>query len=77
MPGSGIIKNYFVANACCANCRKWNGGSLDINSDEQDFIYALGPTASGLESDSMTARMQRHISYGEPIRMAVVGCTNS
>ncbi|KAI9767457.1 MAG: hypothetical protein M1840_005686 [Geoglossum simile] len=64
-PGSGITKNIFTVNARCSNCRRWGkGGSLALDSRNQDFIYAWGPTTSTIESDSKTATIQRHIAYG-------------
>ncbi|KAH0536468.1 hypothetical protein FGG08_006649 [Glutinoglossum americanum] len=64
VPGSGIVHDQFVVNARCTNCRKWDQGSLSVDSESQEFIYALGPTWSSIRTDSKSALMQRHIGYG-------------
>ncbi|KAH0551425.1 hypothetical protein GP486_007359 [Trichoglossum hirsutum] len=63
-PGSGILDNRFVVNARCTNCRSWAGGSLDVKSKDQPFIYAWGPSWSFISTDSKSANMQRHSQYG-------------
>lgn len=64
LAGTGIINDTYVVNAKCSNCRTWNTGSLDLKSTTQPWIYALGPSKN-LQSNSMTAGIQRHEEYGE------------
>jgi len=64
LPGTAISNNNFIVNAQCSNCRSWNGGSLNVTSHTQNFIYAVGPDVS-LQSDDKAAGMQRHANYGQ------------
>lgn len=64
LPGTLISNNNFIVNAQCSNCRSWNGGSLNITSHAQNFIYAVGPDVN-LQSDDKAAGMQRHSNYGQ------------
>lgn len=50
--------------AVCHNCRKWDGGSLDVLSTEQPWMYAFGPSGNPVTSDSPTADLTQHFSYG-------------
>ncbi|PSS27468.1 hypothetical protein M430DRAFT_54983 [Amorphotheca resinae ATCC 22711] len=63
LSGSGISNNKMTANAMCQNCRSWKGGSIDPTNTKAQFIYASGPHGS-LKSNSFTAGIQRHASYG-------------
>lgn len=58
-------------NGRCTNCTTWNRGSLDLNSTNQAFIYALGPSSGSLvklQSNSISANLERHSIYGEESR---------
>lgn len=53
----------YVYSAVCHNCRSWRGGSLDVNSTSQQFIFATGP--GGDEgSDSDQASVKLHYEHG-------------
>ncbi|KIW19359.1 hypothetical protein PV08_03654 [Exophiala spinifera] len=62
LEGSGIINDVFVVNAKCTGCRSWDGGSVDVDSDDQDMIWALGPDGS-LKSDDVSASISQHGEY--------------
>ncbi|OCL01745.1 iron reductase domain protein [Glonium stellatum] len=63
LPGTTINNQSFVLNAVCRNCRSWNGGSLDVTSTTQPWMYAFGPT-NDITSDSPSAPLRRHRDYG-------------
>lgn len=63
LPGTSITNQSFVLNAVCRNCRSWNGGSLDVTSTTQPWMYAFGPT-NDIMSDSPSAPLRRHRDYG-------------
>lgn len=61
--GSGISNSTMTASVQCHNCRSWKGGSVDPGDTAANFLFASGPHGS-LQSDSVTADLQRHASYG-------------
>jgi hypothetical protein len=63
LSGTSITNNSFILNAVCHNCRSWRGGSLDVTSTAQPWIYALGPNLE-LQSDALDAPLRRHHAYG-------------
>lgn len=71
LDGSFIQNGFFVMNMLCRGCRSWNGGSLNFSSTAQPFIYAVGPNGVPIASDSQTAGLRRHDSYGRFFRNAV------
>lgn len=53
----------YVYSAVCHNCRTWRGGSLDVNSTSQQFIFATGPGGdSGSDSDQASVKL--HYEHG-------------
>lgn len=62
-PGSGISNGTMTASVQCHNCRSWKGGSVDPTNTAASFLFASGPRES-LDSNSVTANLQRHSSYG-------------
>ncbi|OBT58647.1 hypothetical protein VE04_01230 [Pseudogymnoascus sp. 24MN13] len=64
LDGSSIQNDFFVMNALCRGCRSWNGGSLNLSTTAQPFIYAVGPNGVPISSDSQTAGLRRHDSFG-------------
>ncbi|OBT88244.1 hypothetical protein VE02_02776 [Pseudogymnoascus sp. 03VT05] len=64
LDGSSIQNGFFVMNALCRGCRSWNGGSLNLSTTVQPFIYAVGPNGVPISSDSQTAGLRRHDSFG-------------
>lgn len=50
-------------NAVCHNASAWDGGSLDLRSSSQSFMFAFGPKHD-LRSDSLLAPLLRHEQYG-------------
>lgn len=63
LPGTGISNQTMIVNARCGNCRSWKGGSLNIDTTAENFIYASGPSGH-LNEDSATAGIKRHSRYG-------------
>lgn len=61
--GSGISNGTMTASVLCHNCRSWKGGSIDPTNTAARFVFASGPGGS-LNSNSVTANLQRHSSYG-------------
>lgn len=68
--GTGISDGYMSIVARCKNhCRSWRGngldgkGWLDVNSPNQDCIYAAGPKDS-LYSDKRDASLKFHQEFG-------------
>ncbi|KFY81202.1 hypothetical protein V499_00028 [Pseudogymnoascus sp. VKM F-103] len=64
LDGSSIQNGFFVMNALCRGCRSWNGGTLNLSSTVQPFIYAVGPNGVPIASDSQSAGLRRRDSYG-------------
>jgi hypothetical protein len=46
-----------------SNCRKWSGGSIDVTSLSQNFIWAIG-NQKGLSTTSQTQTLQQHSQNG-------------
>ncbi|KZF24428.1 iron reductase domain protein [Xylona heveae TC161] len=63
LDGTSISDDVWTVNAKCSNCRNWNGGSLDVTSKTQPWIYAVGPSGS-MASDSQEANIQQHQFFG-------------
>jgi len=63
LEGSGLINGSYVVNAHCQNCSTWSGGSLNLQSTTEPWIYAIGPSNS-FRGDTPTDSIQRHIEYG-------------
>lgn len=63
LPGSGIANGRMTVNAMCANCRSWQGGSIDPTNTDAQFIFASGPSVA-LDSNSLSVSINRHSSYG-------------
>lgn len=64
LPGSGLINDTYIVNGKCSGCRKWKGGSLDLQSKTQPMIYAVGPD-DYLQSNALDAGIRRHEEFGE------------
>ncbi|MCJ1418914.1 hypothetical protein MMC32_005265 [Xylographa parallela] len=63
LEGSGLINGSYVVKARCQNCSTWSGGSLNLQSASEPWIYAKGPSNS-FRGDSPTDSIQRHVEYG-------------
>lgn len=64
LEGTGLVNNSrYVFNGRCSNCRTWNGGSLDVTSESQSFLYATGPDGD-IDSDALDAPLKMHLTYG-------------
>lgn len=64
LPSTGLYNGTFMFSARCFNCRRWpGGGSIDVNSAAQRFIYAAGPSYD-VNSDDAAAPLKFHRSYG-------------
>lgn len=60
---SGIM----IAHGVCRNCTSWTTGALDLSSNHQPFIFALGADpgkGQALQSDDPAAGLRRHSFYG-------------
>ncbi|KAL1865689.1 hypothetical protein Daus18300_007065 [Diaporthe australafricana] len=53
----------YVYSAVCHNCRTWPGGSIDVNSTSQQFMFASGPGGT-VGSDSDKASVKLHYEHG-------------
>lgn len=62
LPGSGISNGIMTANVMCTNCRSWGKHSLSPNDTQAMFIFGSGD--GSLKSNSLTAGIKRHSSYG-------------
>ncbi|KAI9717921.1 MAG: hypothetical protein M1812_004448 [Candelaria pacifica] len=60
---TGISNNTYHAFISCSNCRKWKGGSLDVKSKNEPWLFAVGPEYS-LQSNSKQANLRQHDNYG-------------
>ncbi|KAF8851109.1 hypothetical protein BDZ45DRAFT_808600 [Acephala macrosclerotiorum] len=54
-----------AVGAICHNCRSWNRGSLDVLSIAQPWMYAFGSSGNLVTSDSPTAGLTQHTTYGK------------
>lgn len=64
LAGTGLVnETTYLYNAICHNCRSWPGGSVDVTSTAQKFIYATGPGGDA-KSDSQAASVKIHYEYG-------------
>lgn len=60
--GSRDVSTMSV-DAVCHNATSWDGGSLDLSSSSQEWMFAFGPDDK-LHSTSMSAPLIRHETYG-------------
>lgn len=61
---TGLVNiTTYVYSAVCHNCRSWPGGSIDMNSTAQEFIFATGPSGD-VKSDSQEASVKLHYEHG-------------
>jgi hypothetical protein len=58
-----MTETTYVYSGICHNCRTWRGGSLDVNSTSQQFIFATGPGGTA-GSDSDHASVKLHYEHG-------------
>lgn len=64
LDGTGLVNDArYVFNGRCSNCRSWTGGSIDVTSKNQSFLYATGPDGD-INSDSPDASVKMHLTYG-------------
>ncbi|RPA97864.1 CBD9-like protein [Choiromyces venosus 120613-1] len=62
LDGSGVSGGLMTANIKCSNCRSWAGGSLDVTSKSQNFIWAIGDQK--VTSKSQTQSLDQHVQNG-------------
>ncbi|KAL0942349.1 cellobiose dehydrogenase [Colletotrichum truncatum] len=64
LPGTGVFNGsmYFSAR-CTAHCRNWPGGYVDVSSESQRAIYAVGPKG-GFFSSKIDASVRYHEEFG-------------
>jgi hypothetical protein len=63
LPGTGLINDTLVFMGACRNCRSWPGGSVDVSSQQQWGVFALGPLGGG-SSDDIGAPLRIHSDVG-------------
>jgi len=63
LEGTGIEDEKWIMNFVCHNCREWDGGSLDVTSDDELFIFARGG-GDAVSSDEPDAGIYQHITRG-------------
>ncbi|KAH8671427.1 hypothetical protein BX600DRAFT_459035 [Xylariales sp. PMI_506] len=74
LAGTGLLnESTYVFNGLCSNCRSWTGGSIDVASTAQSFIYATGPNGD-IRSDDPAAAIKMHQNYGN-FQMNLVAAT--
>jgi hypothetical protein len=54
----------FYQTGVCKACLKLTNSPIDLNSTQQQFIYALGPKGRDPYSSSLDAPLRRHIFHG-------------
>lgn len=69
LPGTQVKDGWATLSFRCKECQNWPGansgkGYLDLNSNTQKSIWALGPKQK-LRSDSPTAALRYHESHGD------------
>lgn len=61
---STIQNSTMTANVACYNCTTWSSGSsIDVTSNKQPWIWAVGP-GDPLVSTSRSVNFNQHASYG-------------
>lgn len=53
-----------MVNAVCFDCHVWRGGSLDVESTEQPWMYAFRARGKAMASDDLAAGLTQHGFYG-------------
>ena len=59
LAGSGIEGGKMTANILCKSCSRWKGGSMNLTSAAQQWIWAA-KTGDAINSDSKSANIQQH-----------------
>ncbi|KAK6085026.1 hypothetical protein SCUP234_03209 [Seiridium cupressi] len=76
LDGTGLSSDTrYIFNGRCSNCRSWNGGSIDVTSKSQSFLYATGPDGD-IDSDALDAPLKMHLNYGN-FELDMVHATSS
>ncbi|TEA12424.1 hypothetical protein C8034_v005994 [Colletotrichum sidae] len=64
LAGTGVFNgSMFFSARCTAHCRNWIGGYVDVSSESQKAIYAVGPPG-GFFSNKLDASVKYHEEYG-------------
>ena len=63
LEGSGLGAGRMVANVRCANCDRWNGGSMDFSAGNGDWIYAW-QSGDSLDSTDVSEEIEQHDQFG-------------
>jgi len=58
-----MINGSMILNVHCQNCSSWSGGSLDLKSTTQSWIWAVADGGS-IRSDDPQYSVQRHSRFG-------------
>ncbi|KAF9882223.1 integral membrane protein [Colletotrichum karsti] len=64
LPGTGVFNgSMFFSARCTAHCRNWPGGYVDVSSETQKAIYAVGPKG-GFFSNRPESSVKFHEEFG-------------
>ncbi|KAI9890797.1 MAG: hypothetical protein M1814_003581 [Vezdaea aestivalis] len=63
LSGTGIENGMMIANAKCAGCASWDGGSMDFKSTSTNWIWAM-KQGSAINSQAADADLSMHDSRG-------------
>lgn len=61
--GSGIYNGRMIANVKCANCNSWSTGSMSLQDDSSNWLYAYRQGAP-INSDDKNAAISEHDNKG-------------
>lgn len=70
LEGTFVDNETYNINAQCISCRSWplasgGRGSIDVKSNAQPMIYAIGDESSFFQTDTQEAVIREHMLYGK------------
>ncbi|OLN85556.1 hypothetical protein CCHL11_05802 [Colletotrichum chlorophyti] len=64
LPGTGIFNgSMYLSVKCSLHCRSWTGGYIDVTSENQKALWAVGPEGA-FGSDKRDASVKFHEEFG-------------
>lgn len=63
LEGSGISNGRMIANVKCANCNSWSTGSMSLQDDSSNWLYAYRQ-GTPINSDDKNAAISEHDNKG-------------
>lgn len=63
MAGSGISNGRMIANVKCTNCNSWSTGSMSLQDDSSNWLYAYRQ-GTPINSDDKNAAISEHDNKG-------------